>query len=252
MFLCIFYVCLVLKVSNPFSLFQLEIRVTFEWTKMPQKKQLSRGLILVTGAAGYVGSHTLIELLNANYEVVCLDNCCNAIINDGDQMPESLKRVELITKKNILHFSKIDLLNEVALDNLFKTYSFDGVIHFAGLKAVGESCQIPLTYYKCKWLITKFSILKWSTNSTNFTLITKANVSGTLNLLFAMQKYNVKKIIFSSSCTVYGNPEYLPVNEEHNTGGNITNPYGHTKFVIEEIMKYNSLADLKFGIISLR
>jgi len=201
--------------------------VTYKELKtMPRKKELSRGVILVTGAAGYVGSHTLIELLNSNYEVVCLDNCCNAVIND-DQMPESLKRVELITGKKILYFSKIDLLNEVGLDNLFRTYSFDGVIHFAGLKAVGESCQIPLTYYK-------------------------SNVNGTLNLLITMQKYNVKKIIFSSSCTVYGNPAYLPVNEEHSTGQNITNPYGRTKFVIEEIMKDNSKADLKFGVVSLR
>lgn len=147
---------------------------------MPQKK-LNRGLILVTGGAGYVGSHTLIELLNSNFEVVCLDNCCNAIFrNENDEIPESLKRVELITNKKILKFCKIDLLNELALDNLFRTYSFDGVIHFAGLKAVGESCQIPLIYYK-------------------------SNINGTLNLLLTMQKYNVKKIIFSSSCTVYGN-----------------------------------------------
>lgn len=194
---------------------------------MPQKTNLNRGLILVTGGAGYVGSHTLIELLNANYDVVCLDNCCNAIKNEDDLMPESLKRVEKITKKQILKFCQIDLLNEVALDNLFRTYSFDAVMHFAGLKAVGESCQIPLTYYQ-------------------------ANVNGTLNLLITMQKYNVKKMIFSSSCTVYGNPEYLPVNEEHSTGHNITNPYGRTKFVIEEILKDNSLADSKFGIISLR
>lgn len=194
---------------------------------MPQKKDLSRGLILVTGGAGYVGSHTLIELLNANYEVVCLDNCCNAIKNEHDTVPESIKRVEQITGKKVLQFCQIDLLDDAALDKLFRAYSFDGVIHFAGLKAVGESCQIPLTYYQ-------------------------ANVNGTLNLLITMQKYNVKKIIFSSSCTVYGNPEYLPVNEEHSTGRNITNPYGRTKFVIEEIMKDNSLADKRFGIISLR
>ena len=166
-------------------------------------------------------------MLNANYAVVCLDNCCNAIKNENDEMPESLKRVELITKKKILKFCELDLLDEAELDKLFAAYSFDGVVHFAGLKAVGESCQIPLTYYQ-------------------------KNVNGTLNLLIKMQKYNVKKIIFSSSCTVYGNPEYLPVNEEHNTGRNITNPYGRTKFVIEEIMKDNSLADAKFGIISLR
>jgi UDP-glucose 4-epimerase len=115
---------------------------------MPQKKESSRGLILVTGGAGYVGSHTLIELLESNYEVVCLDNCCNAVKNKDDEMPECLKRVELITGKKILKFFQIDLLNEVALDNLFKTYSFDAVIHFAGLKAVGESCQMPLIYYK--------------------------------------------------------------------------------------------------------
>lgn len=194
---------------------------------MPQKKELSRGLILVTGGAGYVGSHTLIELLNANYEVVCLDNCCNVVVNENEEVPESIRRVEMITGRKLLKFCKLDLLNETALDNLFKTYSFDGVIHFAGLKAVGESCSIPLTYYK-------------------------VNVNGTLNLLITMQKYNVKKIIFSSSCTVYGNPNSVPVDEEHKTGDNITNPYGRTKFVIEEILKDNSKADAKFCIISLR
>lgn len=194
---------------------------------MYDRKESSKGLVLVTGGAGYVGSHTVVELLNADFDVVCLDNCVNAIRNDKSELPESLKRVQEITGRHLVDYVDSSLLDEQALDQLFAKYKFNAVIHFAGLKAVGESCQQPLRYYR-------------------------NNVAGTLNLLQAMSIAQVGRLIFSSSCTVYGAPKYLPVDENHPTGQQIINPYGRTKFMIEEILKDCALAENNFGVTSLR
>ena len=160
--------------------------------------------ILVTGGAGYIGSHTVLELLNANvYQPVVVDNLYNA-------SEEAIRRVEQITGKQV-DFVKLDLLDSGKLRELFEKYQFYAVIHFAGLKAVGESVRLPLLYYR-------------------------TNIDVAINLLEVMKEYGVKNFIFSSSATVYGTPQYLPLNENHPTG-DCSNPYGKTKFFIEEIMK---------------
>ena len=136
--------------------------------------------ILVTGGSGYIGSHTVLELLNKNYEVVVVDNLSNS-------SQESLKRVQQITGKTVTFYQE-DVRNVAALEKIFTEHTFDAVIHFAAFKAVGESCKLPLKYYD-------------------------NNISGTVGLLQVMEKFNVKKIIFSSSATVYGTPERLPLDE---------------------------------------
>ena len=174
--------------------------------------------ILVTGGTGFIGSNTVVELLNAGYEVVIIDNLCNSKI-------EILDKIERITGKRPA-FQKLDLLDKDGLLEVFKNNGFDAVIHFAGLKAVGESVKIPLDYYE-------------------------NNISGTLNLLECMRETGVRKIIFSSSATVYGvtdDPEYV---ETMKTGA-VTNPYGRTKYFIEEILKDVSAADPEFEVGLLR
>lgn len=158
--------------------------------------------ILVTGGAGYIGSHTCIALIEAGFEVVVADNLCNS-------SEESLRRVEKITQTSI-PFHKVDVNNKVALDDIFKAYSFDAVIHFAGLKAVGESCEIPLTYYQ-------------------------NNVAGTIALCEVMQSHNITRILFSSSATVYGDPASVPILEHFPTQA--TNPYGRSKLMVEEMLQ---------------
>jgi len=175
--------------------------------------------ILITGGAGYIGSHTLVELISNSHNVVVVDNLSNS-------NPESIRRVEKITNTTI-PFSKLDLRDKVGLDKLFSENLFDAVIHFAGLKSVGESVAKPLQYYS-------------------------NNIDSTLVLLDVMQKYNVKKIVFSSSATVYGNPDQLPLTEESRTGVGITNPYGQTKFMIEQILRDVSIADGSMEITLLR
>lgn len=174
--------------------------------------------ILVTGGAGFVGTHSVIELIEAGYSVVVLDNLANASM-------ESIKRVEEITEKSIPSYS-VDLLDKAALSDLFSKHKFSSVIHFAGLKAVGESCQLPLLYYK-------------------------NNIGGTINLLEVMKEKGVKNLIFSSSATVYGSPQYLPIDEKHPVGG-CTNPYGKTKYFIEEILRDLHKAEPDWNIIMLR
>lgn len=174
--------------------------------------------ILVTGGAGFVGTHSVIELIEAGYSVVVLDNLANASM-------ESIKRVEEITGKSIPSYS-VDLLDKAALSDLFSKHKFSSVIHFAGLKAVGESCQLPLLYYK-------------------------NNIGGTINLLEVMKEKGVKNLIFSSSATVYGSPQYLPIDEKHPVGG-CTNPYGKTKYFIEEILRDLHKAEPDWNIIMLR
>jgi len=175
--------------------------------------------ILITGGAGYIGSHTIIELLNNNHTVIVVDNLSNS-------NPESLKRVEKITNSTI-PFYKIDLRDKNSLDTVFTDSKIDAVIHFAGLKAVGESVKKPIEYYG-------------------------NNIDSTLVLLEIMQKHNVKKIVFSSSATVYGTPSQLPLSENSQVGIGITNPYGQTKFMIEQILKDVSIADGSFQITILR
>ena len=175
--------------------------------------------ILVTGGMGYIGSHTVVELINEGYEVEILDNLFNSKISVLDQL-------EKITGKSP-KFHEVDLLDKEKLDSVIAEGQYDSVIHFAGLKAVGESVEKPLLYYR-------------------------NNVVGTLNLLEAMQKYAVNEIIFSSSATVYGvqkSPEYV---ETMQTGGAISSPYGKTKFFIEEIIKDYSAANPSFKATILR
>ncbi|MBR2623127.1 MAG: UDP-glucose 4-epimerase GalE [Clostridia bacterium] len=173
--------------------------------------------ILVTGGSGYIGSHTVLELLNRNYEVVVVDNFVNSSF-------ESLRRVQKITGKTVT-FYETDIRDEAKMEEIFSKHAIDAVIHFAALKAVGESCKIPLKYYE-------------------------NNISGTVSLLKVMEKCNVKKIIFSSSATVYGDPERLPLDE--NCRLSTTNPYGSTKLMMENIMQDLYKADNAWNIILLR
>ena len=173
--------------------------------------------ILVTGGAGYIGSHTCVELLNAGYEIAVLDNLCNS-------SEKSLDRVREITGKDF-NFYKCDLLDFEATEKVFKAENFDAVIHFAGLKAVGESVSMPLTYYH-------------------------NNITGTLNLLKIMENNGVYSIVFSSSATVYGSPQSLPIMEDFPLS--TTNPYGSTKLMIEGILQDLYVANNKFSITILR
>ena len=175
--------------------------------------------ILVTGGAGYIGSHTLIELIAHNFNVVVIDNLVNANV-------ESLRRVEKITNTTI-PFIKADVRDQAALDDIFTTHTIDAVIHFAGLKAVGESVAKPLEYYD-------------------------NNLVSTLTLLKAMRKHTVNKLVFSSSATVYGTPNELPLRETSQTGIGITNPYGWTKYMIEQIIRDYSAAYADFQATILR
>ncbi len=173
--------------------------------------------ILVTGGAGYIGSHTVLELLNSGYGVVVIDNLSNS-------SEESLKRVEKLTAKKV-SFYEGDIRDKAMLDKILGENKIDGVIHFAGLKAVGESCQIPLDYYD-------------------------NNVYGTLVLLDCMKRAGVKSIIFSSSATVYGVPERLPLTEDCRLSA--TNPYGATKLMIERILQDLCAADGSWNVMLLR
>ncbi|MBO6004756.1 MAG: UDP-glucose 4-epimerase GalE [Verrucomicrobia bacterium] len=173
--------------------------------------------ILLTGGAGYIGSHTAVELLEAGYEVICVDNCYNS-------SPDALKRVEKITGKTV-KFYQDDILDADAMHRIFAENKIDAVIHFAGLKAVGESVSIPLKYYH-------------------------NNISGTVVLCEAMQKAGVKRIVFSSSATVYGLPKSLPIREDFPLSA--TNPYGRTKLMIEEILRDLAVSDPEWSISILR
>lgn len=187
---------------------------------------MEKGTVFVTGGAGYVGSHTTLELLNAGYDVVVMDNYHNAHAAKDGKMPESLQRVQHLAGKP-LTFYKGDLLDQEGIDSIFKKHKFNSVIHFAALKAVGESWQIPLDYYS-------------------------VNVGGTINLLKVMKKHEVRSLISSSSCTVYGLPQYLPLDEHHPTGQRCTNPYGRTKYFIEEILRDLSASEKGWTTVLLR
>ena len=173
--------------------------------------------ILVTGGAGFIGSHTIVELLNENNEVIVLDNFCNS-------KPVVLDRIKKITGKDF-KFYESDLLDYDAIDKIFEENKIDSVIHFAGLKAVGESVLQPLRYYH-------------------------NNLTGTFNLCNVMQKHGTKRIVFSSSATVYGKPESVPIREDFPLS--TTNPYGETKLMIERILKDLFVSDNEWSISVLR
>lgn len=173
--------------------------------------------ILVTGGMGYIGSHTVVELLQKDYNVVIVDNLSNSKI-------QVIERIQKITGKQPV-FYKVDLLSTADLESVFKSHPIDAVIHFAGLKAVGESTQIPLDYYK-------------------------NNVAGTINLCQLMQQFKILKLVFSSSATVYGDPYKVPI--EENFPLTATNPYGRTKLMIEEILQDLYDSDNTWNISLLR
>ena len=174
--------------------------------------------ILVTGGAGFIGSHTCVELLNAGFEVVIVDNFYNS-------QPESLNRIKKITGKDF-KFYEVDIRDKAGLDKVFSENKIDAVIHFAGLKAVGESCQKPLEYYE-------------------------NNIGGTVTLCEAMRDAGCKKIVFSSSATVYGMNNISPLTEDMTIGGT-TNPYGTTKYMIELILQDLYASDNEWSIVILR
>jgi len=175
--------------------------------------------VLVTGGAGYIGSHTAIELLAKGHEVVVVDN----LVNSSE---ESLRRVEKITGQSI-PFVQLDVCDGAALSQVFDDYPFDAVIHFAGLKAVGESVAKPLLYYR-------------------------TNLDSTLTLCEVMAAHGIHRLIFSSSATVYGTPEELPLKETSEVGTGITNPYGQTKYIIENILRDLSASEPVWQISLLR
>ena len=174
--------------------------------------------ILVTGGAGYIGSHTCLELLKAGYEVTVVDNLCNS-------SEEAVKRVEKIAGKSV-KFYQADILDREALNKIFDSEKIDSVIHFAGLKAVGESVAKPLEYYH-------------------------NNITGTLILCDVMRNHGVKNIVFSSSATVYGDPAFVPITEEC-PKVQITNPYGQTKSMLEQILTDFHVADPEWNVVLLR
>ena len=173
--------------------------------------------ILVTGGAGFIGSHTVVELLEKGEKIIIVDNFCNS-------SPEALENIRKITNKDF-KFYEVDLLDEENLEKVFKENNIESVIHFAGLKAVGESVAKPIEYYH-------------------------NNITGTLILLKLMKKYNCKKIVFSSSATVYGNPASLPIKEDFPLS--TTNPYGSTKLMIEQILQDVCVSDTDFSVAILR
>ena len=174
--------------------------------------------ILVTGGAGYIGSHTVVELLNVGKKVVVLDNLCNS-------SPKSLERVKQITGKEA-KFYEGDILDRALLQKIFAENEINSVIHFAGLKAVGESVQKPTEYYM-------------------------NNVAGTLVLIQEMKRAGVWNFVFSSSATVYGDPKIIPITEDCEVGGT-TNPYGTSKYMVEQILRDTAKAEPKFSMTILR
>lgn len=175
--------------------------------------------VLVTGGAGYIGSHTVCELITAGHDVVIADNLSNSKRTVVDRIVE-------ITGE-VIPFAEIDICEPDSLDDLFVQHSFEAVLHFAGLKAVGESVADPLKYYS-------------------------VNLGSTLNLCAVMKKHNVKTLVFSSSATVYGEPEELPLKEGNRVGVGITNPYGRTKYFIEKILEDLAISDKEWKIVALR
>ncbi len=175
-------------------------------------------IVLVTGGAGYIGSHTCLALLQAGYEVVVLDNLCNS-------SPKSLKRVQALAGKP-LHFIEGDVRDPQVLHDVFASHNITAVMHFAGLKAVGESAEKPLDYFS-------------------------VNVAGTIALCDAMRAAQVFTLVFSSSCTVYGDPQYVPIPEHHPTG-NTVNPYGRSKHMVEQVLQDLVASNTQWRVALLR
>lgn len=175
--------------------------------------------VLLTGGAGYIGSHTAVELINTGHKVILVDNLSNSSV-------QAVENIKKITETDV-PFYEVDACDTPGLEKVFESHDIDAVIHFAGLKAVGESVSNPLKYYR-------------------------NNIMATLTLCDVMAKFNVKKIVFSSSATVYGIPEELPYKETHPTGANITNPYGQTKYMIEQILRDLSISDSSWQVTILR
>ena len=175
--------------------------------------------VLVTGGTGYIGSHTVLLMLEAGYQVTVIDNLSNSTTN-------SLDRVKSLTGSNSIRFYEMDIRDDQTLKTLFSENDFDAVVHFAGLKAVGESTEKPIEYYD-------------------------NNVNGTLTLCNAMRQANVKTMVFSSSATVYGDPETVPITEDFPTGGT-TNPYGTSKLMIEQMLEDLYKSDNDWRIARLR
>lgn len=173
--------------------------------------------ILVTGGAGYIGSHTVIDLVENGFDPVIADNLCNSKF-------EAVKRVRELAGRDV-KFYEYDLTDRALVEDIFEKESFDAVIHFAGLKAVGESCEKPLEYFY-------------------------NNIVGTLNILTVMKEHGVKNFVFSSSATVYGQPESVPIREDFPLS--VTNPYGRTKLMIEDILRDVYAADRSMNIALLR
>ena len=173
--------------------------------------------VLLTGGLGYIGSHTAVELLDRNYEIIIVDDLSNSKI-------EVVDKLKTITNKDF-KFIKADLKDYIATEKIFKENKFDAIVHFAGLKAVGESVSKPIMYYE-------------------------NNLMSTLNLLKCMEKFGVNNLVFSSSATVYGVNQEMPLREDFPTGA--TNPYGRTKLFIEEILKDTSVSNPKLNIAILR
>lgn len=175
-------------------------------------------MVLVTGGAGYIGSHTCLALLQKGHDVVVMDNLCNS-------KPEALSRVEALAGRKLAGFFRSDIRDRVALSEVFGAHSFDAVIHFAALKAVGESVAQPLRYYE-------------------------NNVTGTLALVGAMNEAGVSRLVFSSSATVYGDPACVPISEDFPTAP--TNPYGWSKWMTEQVLKDVAATDPSWQVVLLR
>jgi len=177
-------------------------------------------VILVTGGSGFIGSHCLVELLNDGFDIICVDNGYNSSL-------ESIKRVEKITSSKIQTF-QVDICDKASLNDIFQKNKIFAVLHLAAAKNVGESVQLPLKYFR-------------------------NNLIGTITLLECMEENNVKNLVFSSSCTVYGKPKYFPIDEKHSSDANeITSPYGKTKFMNEHILKDLFNSNKNWNIIILR
>uniref|UniRef100_A0A1L8E3I8 UDP-glucose 4-epimerase n=2 Tax=Nyssomyia neivai TaxID=330878 RepID=A0A1L8E3I8_9DIPT len=186
---------------------------------------MTKQTVLVTGGAGYVGSHTILELLNASYDVICVDNLCNAFRGHNATLPESLVRVQELSGHRVT-FYDVDIRSKEALMDVFSKHKIDCVAHFAALKAVGESCKYPLQYYQ-------------------------NNITGTSVLLEVMAQAGCYNFVYSSSATVYGEPEFLPLTEAHPTG-KCTSPYGKSKYFTEEILKDLCESDKRWNAVALR
>ncbi|XP_047481937.1 UDP-glucose 4-epimerase-like isoform X3 [Penaeus chinensis] len=203
------------------------LRLTQRASDAAMSKVEGLDTILVTGGAGFVGSHTIVELLKAGYKVVVVDSCINSHPpEEGHDLPPVLERVQNLTGKTVT-FHHLSILDRDALKEVFLKHKVDAVIHFAALKAVGESVKRPLDYYH-------------------------NNITGTAMLLRVMGEVGVKRLVFSSSSTVYGPAKYFPTDEEHPTGQGVTNPYGRSKFVCEEMMKDLAKAEEGWQLVLLR